>query len=399
MLASAPVIWMVAVLAAAGIVLRPLRWPEAVWAVAGAAMLVAGGWMTPASAWGAVAKGGDVYLFLAGMMLLSEVARREGLFDWLAFHALRAARGSTPRLFALIYLVAVAVTAILSNDATAVVMTPAVFAAAKKARVDPLPHLFVCAMVANAASFLLPISNPANLVVFAGHIPALVPWLARFLLPSLAAIATTFIALRFAERRRLCETIPDSGEAPPLSGPARVAFGAIAVTALVLLSASALSLPLGLPTAITGAVTALIVLAAMREAPLDLVRHIAWSILPLVAGLFVLVEAVSQTGVIALLAHLLDALAQRSETATAFGAGAVIALLSNLTNNLPSGLFASDGARPCARETGRCRPDRRRSRARTCRSPVRWRRSCGSPPSAAKAKTSTSGVFSKSAWW
>ena len=74
---------------------------------------------------------------------------------------------------------------------------------------------------------------------------------------------------------------------------------------------------------------------------MDLVRHIAWSILPLVAGLFVLVEAVSQTGVIALLAHLLDALAQRSETATAFGAGAVIALLSNLTNNLPSGLFAS----------------------------------------------------------
>jgi di/tricarboxylate transporter len=129
-------------------------------AVAGAVLLVALGLLPADAALAAVAKGGDVYLFLTGMMLLSEVARREGLFDWVAAHVVNGARGSPRRLFALVYLVGTVTTVFLSNDATAVVLTPAVFAAARRAKTDPLPLLYVCAFVANAASFVLPISNP-----------------------------------------------------------------------------------------------------------------------------------------------------------------------------------------------------------------------------------------------
>ena len=76
------------------------------------------------------------------------------------------------------------VTIFLSNDATAVVLTPAVYAATRAAKVEPLPYLFVCAFIANAASFVLPISNPANLVVFGEHMPPLAAWLRTFALPS-----------------------------------------------------------------------------------------------------------------------------------------------------------------------------------------------------------------------
>ncbi len=120
-------------------------------------------------------------------MLLSELARREGVFDWCASVAVGHAKGSPARLFWLIYGVGVAITVFLSNDATAVVMTPAVFAATKAAKVEkPLPYLFACALVANAASFVLPISNPANLVLFGGHMPPLLEWLQEFALPSVA---------------------------------------------------------------------------------------------------------------------------------------------------------------------------------------------------------------------
>ena len=97
-------------------------------------------------------KGLDVYLFLVGMMALAEVARREGLFDWLASHAVRRADGSASKLFALVYGVGIVVTTFLSNDATAVVLTPAVYAAAKAAKAEPLPYLFICALIANAAA-------------------------------------------------------------------------------------------------------------------------------------------------------------------------------------------------------------------------------------------------------
>src|SRR5206468_4041281 len=159
-------VWLIAAGIISGILLRPRQWPEAVWACLGALLLMVLRLVSVPDALRAVAKGTDVYLFLTGMMLLSELARREGVFDWLASLAVRAARASRARLFTLIYLVGIVVTVFLSNDATAVVLTPAVYAAVRRAQAKPLSYLFICAFIANAASFVLPISNPANLVVY-----------------------------------------------------------------------------------------------------------------------------------------------------------------------------------------------------------------------------------------
>ena len=74
--------WGIAALATAGIIIRPFEWPEAIWAVAGALVLVVAGLVPVEDAFAGVGKGTDIYLFLAGMMLLAEIAREEGLFDW-----------------------------------------------------------------------------------------------------------------------------------------------------------------------------------------------------------------------------------------------------------------------------------------------------------------------------
>ena len=129
LLASPWSTWGIAGLATAGVITRPFAWPEFIWAAAGAGLLVLLGLLSPAEAWSGVAKGTDVYLFLTGMMLLSELARQEGLFDWLAAHAAGHAKGSAARLFSLVFAVGTVVTVFLSNDATAVVLTPAVASA------------------------------------------------------------------------------------------------------------------------------------------------------------------------------------------------------------------------------------------------------------------------------
>src|ERR1700733_976734 len=191
--------WGIAGLATAGVIARPFRWPEAIWAVAGAVLLVAFGLLPWADAWLGIRKGLDVYCFLAGMMLIAEVARQEGVFDWLAALAVRHARGSPPPLFALVFAVGTVVTVLLSNDATAVVLTPAVYASTRAAGATPLPYLLVCAFIANAASFVLPISNPANLVVFPGRMPHLMAWLAQFGAPTIAAVVATYLMLRLTQ--------------------------------------------------------------------------------------------------------------------------------------------------------------------------------------------------------
>lgn len=333
--------WGIAALATAGVITRPFKWPEAVWSVAGAALLVILGLLPAGQALHAVAKGTDVYLFLFGMMMLSEIGRREGLFDWVAVLAVNHAKGSPKRLFLLVYLIGVVVTTFLSNDAAAVVLTPAVFAAAKKAGSKPLPLLFACALIANAASFVLPISNPANLVLYGNHTPPLLKWIARFIVPSVLSIVATYFALRWTQRHDLQGECESDLEQPPLSASGRIALGGIAVTAIVLLVVSAFDIELGLPTAIMGALTAAAVLVQKRASPFPVLKEISWSVMPLVAGLFVLVEMLEHTGVIAHLAQVLHAAAQQGETASAAVSGGIIAVAANFMNNLPAGLIAS----------------------------------------------------------
>jgi len=332
--------WGVCAAATAAVIGRPFKWPEAIWAVAGAALLLLFGLMPLSAATGAVVKGLDVYLFLIGMMLLSEVARAEGLFDWVAATAAMHAKGSPRRLFALVYVTGIVTTTFLSNDATAVVLTPAVYAAARKAKADPLPLLFACALIANAASFVLPISNPANLVLYGGRMPPLGQWFASFALPSVASIVVTFLVLRWTQRERLTGDCTSEVERTPLSQGGKAALVGIVATAAVLLTVSALDIKLGLPTAIAGIATTLAVCAIARSSPVPLLRDISWSVLPLVAGLFVLVEALDLTGVIG---HVADALRDASVDPARASAvsGTILAFGSNLMNNLPAGLVAS----------------------------------------------------------
>ncbi len=332
--------WGICAAATAGVIARPFRWPEAIWAVTGAAALLLFGLVTPGDALAAVAKGGDVYLFLIGMMLLSETAREQGLFDWVAATAAGHAKGSPARLFLLVYATGVVTTTFLSNDATAVVLTPAVYAAARKAKAEPLPLLFACALIANAASFVLPISNPANLVLYGGRMPPLGTWFASFAVPSVAAIVMTFFALRYVERARLTGTCEASVTRESLSAAGKAALAGIAATAVLLLVVSALDRPLGMPTCVAGVATMLGVAALVKRSPVDTMRAVSWSVLPLVAGLFVLVEALDRTGVIAWVAGGLRGVAADPVRGAAWS-GTILAFASNLMNNLPAGLIAS----------------------------------------------------------
>ncbi len=334
------IIWTVTAVATCGVIFRPWRVPEYVWALGAAALLTVTGLLPLNAAMAAVAEGGDVYLFLIGMMVLAELARQEGLFDWLAAYAVKHAKGSGQRLFDLVFLVGTLVTIFLSNDATAVVLTPAVYAACKAARANPLPYLFVCAFVANAASFVLPISNPANLVVFGDHMPSLAEWLRQFTLPSLAAIGVTYLVLRLAHRRQIAPPLVALADQRPLSEGGRLCAIGVGVTGSVLLVTSAMNGPLGLTTFCAGAATLAIIRLRQRRSALPILRHVSWGVLPLVAGLFVLVEAVAHTGVIRLAADALEAFARTSPGEASWLAGGAAAVLSNLANNLPIGLVA-----------------------------------------------------------
>lgn len=333
----------IAAMATAGVILRPFGWPDWIFPVLGAVAVVMVGALPLSGALDAIAKGREVYAFLIGMMLLAELAEREGLFDHLAARALRAAAGSARRLFLILYLVGAGVTVFLSNDTTVVVLTPAVLAVTRHARVPPLPYLFGCAIVANAASFVLPISNPANLVLYHGVVPPLGAWLARLGLPALAAVVVSYLGLLGLMRHDL-GTQPAMSEVPALSLGGRVAAVGLVLSAGLLVTVSALGGRLGLATLGAGMTVALAVASATRRSPLPLLRHLTWGVLPLVAGLFVLVAVLDRQGLLSALGQWLGQMSGMAPRTTAGLSGIAVGIASNLANNLPVGLAAAAAA-------------------------------------------------------
>jgi arsenical pump membrane protein len=271
------------------------------------------------------------------MMGLAGYAQLTGIFDWIAARAVRIAGNSRMRLFALVYAAGIVTTAFFSNDATIVVLTPAVIDALRRYDASPVPYVVACALIANAASFVLPIANPSNLLVFAGHMPALGAWLRAFALPSLAATVVTFAVLAFYYRRELRGDAV-AVDSPVVSAPGAVPVALLVATAAAIVTVSAFGGPLGPATFACAAIVWLTTVVSDRVGARTIVREIAWNVIVLTAALFVIIDAVDRAGGFAATRAALAWCAALgtpwAELATGFLTGAA----SNIINNLPVGL-------------------------------------------------------------
>jgi arsenical pump membrane protein len=219
-------------------------------------------------------------------------------------------------------------------------LTPAVLTAVRKAKVSPLPYLFVCALIANAASFVLPISNPANLVVFHTGMPPLGRWLTDFGVPSLLSIVVTFVVMRLLFRNELCKSIECEVEDAKLSGNGKMVLAGLALMVAALLTASAMKKDLGLPTCLAALVITAVVSIKSGSNPITLAREISWGTLLLVAGLFVMVDAVESQGALNLTRQWLAWASGFGQSIGAMVVGFAVGIANNIVNNLPLGLIA-----------------------------------------------------------
>src|SRR5215469_16711219 len=159
---------------------------------------------------------GPVIGFLAAILVLAHLCDKDGLFracgDWMA----RASAGSPRRLLTQVFLIASVTAAVLSLDATVVLLTPVVFATAARLKARARPHVYACTHLANSASLLLPVSNLTNLLALAGSGLAFGRFAALRALPWLAVIGVEYAVLR-----RYFAADLDAGRQPAGSVPAR----------------------------------------------------------------------------------------------------------------------------------------------------------------------------------
>jgi arsenical pump membrane protein len=175
---------------------RPRGLPEAVVAVPAALLVIATGAISAHDALEQARRLGPVIGFLAAVLVLAQLCDDDGLFRacgaWLA----RAAAGRPQRLLALVFAVAAVTTAVLSLDATVVLLTPVVFATAARLEARARPHLYACTHLSNSGSLLLPVSNLTNLLAFAASGLSFGRFAGLMALPWLGVIGTEYVVFR-----------------------------------------------------------------------------------------------------------------------------------------------------------------------------------------------------------
>ena len=310
------------------------RVPEVVVAIPAALLVLAVGAVSWNRASEAVTELFPVVAFLAAALVLSEACRREGLFVAAGVLLQRFSRGSSSRLFAMTFLMAGLVTAVLSLDATVVLLTPVVLHAARKALVSARPHLYATGHLANSASLLLPVSNLTNLLAYQQSGLTFLSFAGYMVLPWLVVIAVEFVVLRLYFRKDFA----DDGEAEVVE-PKPIPWFAATVVVFVLLGFVVTS-PFGIEPAWVAGVGALVMavrlLMRKQMSAVEVAKSMNLSFCAFVLALGVIVDAAADTGLNDFLQTLLP---DGTGLLALLAIAGVSALLANIVNNLPATLL------------------------------------------------------------
>ncbi|MET0419911.1 MAG: SLC13 family permease, partial [Actinoplanes sp.] len=278
---------------------RPRGLPEAVVAVPAAVIVLVAGLVPWRDAVAEARELGPTVGFLAAILVLAYLAGEHGVFRYAGAIVARIAAGHPPRLLPAVFAAASLITAALSLDATVVLLTPVIFAAAARIGARPRPHVYATAHLANSASLLLPVSNLTNLLAFAASGLTFLGFAAVMALPWLAVIAVEFVLFRWffaADLRAPAEEVPAAEDVPA----PRYALVVLGLT----LAGFAVAQPFGVSPAWVAVAGAIALAVPRRTSPCALVREANPAFCAFVIALGIVVLAVREQG----LGRLIDGL-------------------------------------------------------------------------------------------
>jgi Na+/H+ antiporter NhaD/arsenite permease-like protein len=280
----------------------------------------------------------NVIFLLLGMMVIANVMRKTGVFQWLAIRAVRFAGGRPWRILVVLCVVTAVASAFLDNVTTVVLIGPITLYIAAALRVSALPYLVAEILASNIGGTATLIGDPPNILIgsaagidFTTFALNMTP-VAIVVLVAFLALARWLLWPELAGQEASA-AVADLDESGVISDH-RLMRVSVAVMALTILG-FLLAAPLGYEPATVALLGASTLFLVAREDPAEVLAEVEWTTLLFFVGLFVVVEGVVHVGIIEALARSLFELTGGDTTITSLALLWVSGAASGIIDNIP----------------------------------------------------------------
>ncbi len=290
----------------------------------------------------------NTIMLLAGMMLIVGVARRTGLFEYVAIRAVKTVNANPAAILALLAVITAVFSALVDNVTTVLLVAPVTLAITRQLEVDPWPYLFAQVVASNVGGTSTLIGDPPNIMIGSAA-----GYTFNDFLFNLGPVIVIIIAVHgtighFVWGRRLGASaeararVLGMDERASITNPRllRHTLMVLAAVMLAFLTARTTHLEAG-TIAMLGA--AVLLLLDVHDRTAEEQAHqvhasfgeVEWITLFFFIGLFVMVEGVSSTGLLQILGERLLAATGGDPTVTVLAVLWASAILSAVLDNIP----------------------------------------------------------------
>ena len=273
-------------------------------ALAGAAVMLIFGLISQETAFEHV--DWNVIFLLFGMMIIAGAMRRSGVFQWLAIQSAKWTRGEPVRLMAVLLILTAAASAVLDNVTTVVLIGPITIFLASRLRVSPIPFLIAEVLASNIGGMATLIGDPPNLIVGSAAGFSFIDFLNHMLPVSLVLMALLLLYARLVFRKSIVVASEQRLGLMQMDAKAAIVDPVLARRSVIVLIVTILGFVIHgfvhLEPATIAVAGAAALMVWARLDPHQSLEDVEWAGLLFFVGLFIVVGALLETGVISSMA-------------------------------------------------------------------------------------------------
>jgi Na+/H+ antiporter NhaD/arsenite permease-like protein len=281
----------------------------------------------------------NVIFLLTGMMVLAGILRRTGFFQWIAIRSVKVADGDPFRLLVVLSFIAAALSAVLDNVTTVVLIAPVTLYIATVLRVSPFPFLVSEILASNIGGTATLIGDPPNILIgsasgldFAAFLGTMGP-VAVVVFIAFVVTVRLFFGSALEVHAEVRDEVLALDEREVIADPALLRISLVVIGATIL--GFLVHGPLGYEPATIALLGATALLLVARMEPEHILREVEWPTIFFFVGLFMLVEGVVAVGIIDAVADGLFDLTAGDQTVTTIGLLWLSGIASALVDNIP----------------------------------------------------------------